>query len=690
MRTESRIKLYIFLFFLGIYLFSMGDHFTEPFYSIDEKFMIYTTRSLVEGQTLHIPPIFGEDVSKHGILPSIAAIPFYLAGKLVSFVFKNDQNNYVTLYFVYCMNSFITAALLTVFYTFSRYLGYTRKTSFFTTIILGLCTILFPYSRYFFAHPLCSLLLLLSVYHLVRYYHEGEKKYLIGSACWFALLLLTRIDELSLVPVYLLGLVLIFLKSEPPAVNISRLKKMIRDFLYFFAPAAAAVVIHFLINYLKSRTSLKSGYSGEDFTTNLLYGLFGLLFSPGGGVFIFAPPVILGFFSFRRFFRKHSFAAVIIVFICLIRLFVFASWFDWHGGFGWGPRYIIPLVPVFMLFSCEALSRFRSYASGVKFIILFICLAGFLIQLSGVLVKPAEFNANIYGLTAGDFNSFYYIPQINPIAGNIPLIRKGVIDSFILNYTDYFSPAVLVFILFFLAALIGISCYRLKKLIRISSEDNPFRRENASGMDRWILGGILFYLIICVFLFMAFQCFRVTRFMQIIYSDKKIEEKYSSDDIIYLDSRGGDKWKDAEKVLIRWSGYIRMPLHGEHHFFLKARGDYVFQIDGDTMMSNTEKKERHNNVARKEFDAGFHEFRIEYSPPDPENAYIHLYATFPGYGFYKSSLPGKYLFPEKPSFFLKAVIFISKLKFFMIIIIAMILYLAWIFKERKKQNKELE
>ena len=89
------------------------------------------------------------------------------------------------------------------------------------------------------------------------------------------------------------------------------------------------------------------GYSGTEvpqgFTTPIT-GLGGLFLHPEKSVLLFAPIVLLGLPALARLFRTDRTAAMLIAAHVGITLALAATWWDWGGGFTWGPR-LFPAVP---------------------------------------------------------------------------------------------------------------------------------------------------------------------------------------------------------------------------------------------------------------------------------------------------------------------------------------------------------
>ncbi len=79
-------------------------------------------------------------------------------------------------------------------------------------------------------------------------------------------------------------------------------------------------------------------------------GLASLVLSSGKGLVWFAPPVLLAGAGAVSFVRSHRLRAWIPITVTLMYLATFGSKGGWHGG-GWGPRYLVPMVPFLMLLS---------------------------------------------------------------------------------------------------------------------------------------------------------------------------------------------------------------------------------------------------------------------------------------------------------------------------------------------------
>jgi hypothetical protein len=676
-QVERKIKVLLFLFFVSLYLLFMGNHFETPFYSIDEEILILTARSILEDFSLQIPDTYGMTVSRYGILPSVLVIPWYLLGRTIGLMFSPGMAGFFSIFFCYSMNAFVTALLLVYFYAFSRFLKYPRKTALYSTLVLGLCTILFPFARFFFSAPLVSLTLLASLYHFVKYARRKKTAEILLSSTWFSLLLLTRIDGISLLPVFVFGLICIHSGKKEPTTR-TPVSAILKSGVYFSIPVLVALLGHCFLNYLKYGSFLSSGYGNEAFTTNLVYGLYGLLFSSGRGFFIYSPPMILALFCMARFWKKHPLAAALIVFAALVRLFLFAKWWGWHGGLSWGPRYIIPLVPIIGLMMNEPLLRFRKFSTGIRILIIALVIVGFLIQITAVLVSPTKTNTNMHPLVFSDENQFIFIPQISPITGNINMIRMGVIDTFIFGFAKRFNPVWLFFILVFLFGIALLSFRSLAKYAKCRFNDMIVLKSPKTFNASERLAAILIILNIIVFSLchIGVSSNRIPRSTKVSYENGAEEYFDDFDTLVCLEETGipkqGGSGIKAKDVRMKWSGYIHLPLNGEYHFYVKTRGKCLLWINEQVICSNTEDGAQMTIPSKAELQGGYYKFYAEYFPSDLENRVFHIYATYPGFGFYKTLLSNRNIFAEMPSLFQRGVLFLDNLKIFLVIFSIMI------------------
>jgi len=144
-------------------------------------------------------------------------------------------------------------------------------------------------------------------------------------------------------------------------------------------PMAVSLVLLGAYNYLRWHSVLKFSYNGEGFNTPIGRGIEGLLFSPGKSMFLFNPLAVLGLVGLGVLLVCNRAVGVLFMLLIIPRLIFFAKWESWQGGLDWGPRFLMPVVLLFVIAAVEVLHRTSlhsalGFAARVMFIVL--CLAG--------------------------------------------------------------------------------------------------------------------------------------------------------------------------------------------------------------------------------------------------------------------------------------------------------------------------
>jgi hypothetical protein len=150
-------------------------------------------------------------------------------------------------------------------------------------------------------------------------------------------------------------------------------------------PLVVAAAITVAYNLLRFSDALQFGYrppADPGFTTPLLTGTGGMLFSPEKSVVLFAPAIVLVPLAVVALWRRRGRAtAALVVAIFAVAWGLAATWWSWQGGWSWGPRLIIPGVVVALALVAPWIgaSAARMRAAAALFAI------GFVLSFSAVL-----------------------------------------------------------------------------------------------------------------------------------------------------------------------------------------------------------------------------------------------------------------------------------------------------------------
>jgi hypothetical protein len=293
------------------------------------------------------------------------------------------------------LSSVYAAAGLTLIFVLLRvFFAQTLRAALMNALILGFCSYYWTYSRSLFDGLLCATLLCAATLLLFLYGRSGDLKLLVLAFCFLGLGFISRLT--MAIPIaaafFYLGLVLRFnWKSTVRAVIIAAFV-----LLPFFAWQA-------YYNHLRTGNALISAvqtYEDNGLTGDLRTHVLGLLISPGKGVLVYAPPVLLALFCFPAFLRRYPREALYIGMIGLAWLLIHAKLGNnWHGTFGWGPKHFITIAPVVAIpFLVCGRKVFRSPAK-MAFAGISLCF-GFVLAVASIIGNDhyrLEF-ANIQGI----------------------------------------------------------------------------------------------------------------------------------------------------------------------------------------------------------------------------------------------------------------------------------------------------
>ncbi len=185
----------------------------------------------------------------------------------------------------------------------------------------------------------------LVLYACARILTSASSKYFDFIFLGFAVAL-TSSFRFSLLPFLVLGLILLLWLARD---RITR-----RSLRGFIAALGIGLAPSFAYNFVRMGTiflpATKSAqFAGtSDLQGNIFYGLYGLLLSPNKGLFWFAPILLLLFATpwtwaqFPKWLRQLTTALGVTAVTYILLIAKIRNW----GTFGWGPRYLVPVLPI--------------------------------------------------------------------------------------------------------------------------------------------------------------------------------------------------------------------------------------------------------------------------------------------------------------------------------------------------------
>jgi len=388
-QQKLTIGLGLFLAFIGLYFLTYRG---API-SGDELALFSTTESIVKYGEFKIYSSYflypGDPgnpwrTSVHEPLQFLIDIPLYY-GALKS-------NWLGMLHTVWLSNIFITAAIGTLFYFIGLSLGYRARTAIFSAVIVGTTTMLYPFTQTHFREPLAGFFILTAYFFAIQLRKNWTWHYIAGVIIASFAAIFTKEAMYFALPS---TMILAFPTTEQLKDQVLRHRLAIMGaitlFIFFILIFGAREI--FGINRFGADDYLtRANRSSTDYLLTVIGAFF---FSPGRSLWATSPILLLAIPGTFMMLKRGNWRLSIAswgFFILLTFGYGLGGW-DWHGGFGWGTRYLLPVIPLMGLLILPTVEWF--FSRDFKTVVVAgIAILSLLVQFGGLLVNP-----NVYFVT---------------------------------------------------------------------------------------------------------------------------------------------------------------------------------------------------------------------------------------------------------------------------------------------------
>ena len=140
-----------------------------------------------------------------------------------------------------------------------------------------------------------------------------------------------------------------------------------------------------------------AGYPGERFSHPVWDGLWRLLVGPNAGIVLFFPAVIIALWAAGRTVKARDADRMLAVSGAvgpfLILLGLSAGWWAWHGVWGWGPRLLVPAIPLLAACASAVMTSWRRWTRRC------VVLVSVAINIPGLIQHPIPITNYVTSLT---------------------------------------------------------------------------------------------------------------------------------------------------------------------------------------------------------------------------------------------------------------------------------------------------
>lgn len=230
-----------------------------------------------------------------------------------------------------------------LFFGLQRQLGVSAAAAWLSIATLGFATTVWVYARYPYSEILQAACFTGFFSQMLAVRNQEFRRGLVLLGVWAGLLLNAKLVYILVLPGALLYLIW-YLRNEP-----RRLLKAIGWAAVGMSPFLVLILVY---NWARWGSALVTGYEsrGEPARSeNLLFGLWGLLLSPGKSVFLYSPALLLTLAAIRRAATRWPHVLWLMLATVVPVLLYTAQLPFWSGDYAWGPRYLVFAVPVLLV-----------------------------------------------------------------------------------------------------------------------------------------------------------------------------------------------------------------------------------------------------------------------------------------------------------------------------------------------------
>ena len=414
-RGDRRVGAFLVAAMLVAYLASAGGSLATS----DAVVTYDVTRQMVEHRSIALSADLvgneayrgpdGQYYSPFGIFQALWNIPFYVAGRAAYALLpaRGMSLEMVTKAAVALGNACTAALAVWLVWWIAASAASTARGALAAALTAGFATSLWPYSKFGFNVPLSALLIAAIAWYSIEGARTGRATTtaLAGIMCGLALLTRHEFGLAALPSILLLAW-----------YGRRALGKTLGWWALGVAPGAGVWALYNLARY---GSPIETGYFKDQtlgMGGSLIDGLWGQIASPGASVFVYSPVMLMAPVAVWLIRKREPQLAWLVGGTALLFTIFYSQLESWAGGRSYGPRYLVPFMPLLCVPLAVWMSHCRRSVRVAGFV---VALLSCVVQVPGVLVDFSKVRVNF----ARDMNVTYetHLHQwsTSPLALNI-------------------------------------------------------------------------------------------------------------------------------------------------------------------------------------------------------------------------------------------------------------------------------
>lgn len=267
-----------------------------------------------------------------------------------------------TMHVTWLFNIVLTALTAVGLFWGALWLRYSLRVAWLAALAFGVGTLAWTYSRFLFREPTMAFFVMvaaIAAFQVQGRWRRGESAWGALALCAVGFVGAIAAKEVSVV--LLPGLLIMLL---PPLRRRDALRGLLGLGAVFALIGAATLLISAVDDASARYDFLRRAAPIFDEYTIIIESVLGYQFSFSRSLWLHAPVLLVGLYGAWMLIKRGDWRLVAGPAVMVLALSAAYAGYttSWWGNWGWGPRYMLPMIPVLMLWVLPVMASWRGTA----------------------------------------------------------------------------------------------------------------------------------------------------------------------------------------------------------------------------------------------------------------------------------------------------------------------------------------